>query len=99
MAPIGWLITLIFVLASGAPAKKAYVYCDGYPVYKAGDESEDRQLTLGGYFVLDSRGAVILTASPGSSYYCHADFENQHWEGSIKFDKDREKKYVWLEEQ
>lgn len=92
---INVLITVIFLLANGKPAKDAWVYCDGVQVYQAGDDSkepiEDAPL------VLDSRGAVIFDIAPTANVICTARQDTQ-WV-RVTIDTKKKRQLVYLKEQ
>lgn len=78
------LITIIFVLSTGAPAKNAAVTCDGVSTYVAGD---DGQVPIAGAeLVLDTRGALIISGQPGT-IACYAYDDGYLWMGSIVMKK------------
>lgn len=81
MTPTSILVTLLFVLADGRPAKNADVRCTGVPVYAAGDDEQKRRPD-GTSLIVDRRGAVIVFLEP-RTITCDAKFDVYHWTGPI----------------
>jgi hypothetical protein len=92
---INVLITVIFLLANGKPAKDAWVYCDGVSVYQAGDDS--REAIEDAPLVLDSRGAVIFDLAPTANVICTARQDTQ-WV-RVTIDTKKKRQLVYLKEQ
>ena len=61
------LFTVLFLLADGSPASKAYVACDGLVTFEAGNDVEGPG---GNVLIIDSRGATIVGA--GKAILCFA---------------------------
>jgi hypothetical protein len=80
------LVTVIFLLADGTPAKTAYVSCLGVPVYNSGSDTP-AQLAEGSPLILDSRAAMVIETEPNTTITCTAKAEGQRWAGAITFTK------------
>lgn len=90
------LVTLIFLLADGSPAKLATVSCAGLAVFTAGDDAS-QPIAEGTPLILDSRGATILSVErPPQTIACWARFETQAWRDEIVLSK-RDVRRFWLE--
>ena len=76
------LVTLIFLLADGTPARQARVVCDGITVFLAGDDGS-RKTHEGSPLILDSRAAVILQVASPMTIFCEANADTQVWRGSV----------------
>lgn len=74
------LVTLIFLLANGAPAREAWVSCPQIPTYLSGDDTG--ALIHDAHLLLDARGATILIMEPGT-LTCSARQGDQWWTGDI----------------
>lgn len=75
------LVTLLFLLSDGTPAKDATVICAGVEVFTAGD---DAQAPVDGStpLIVDSRGAVLLQAKP-TTITCNARWNAWYFSGPI----------------
>jgi hypothetical protein len=80
---MGLLVTLIFLLASGAPAKHAIVTCDGVTAVEAGNDIETELSSSSAELIVDSRGAVILGMKAPATIRCTATFETQRFSGPL----------------
>jgi hypothetical protein len=76
------LVTLIFLLASGAPAKRAMVTCGGIATFEAGNDFEMEHAS-GGALVVDSRGAVAVMVDAPVTITCTATFGTERFHGPI----------------
>lgn len=80
------LLTVIFLLADGSPAKKATVSCPTVLVSVIGSDrgelAED-----GSAIVLDSRGAFILELPKPMPIACWAAYNTQRWGGFLRMDQ------------
>jgi hypothetical protein len=76
------LVTVIFLLASGAPAKRAIVTCEGVATFEAGNDVE-AVLSTGAVLIVDSRGAIALMVDAPRTITCTATFDTQRFHGPI----------------
>jgi hypothetical protein len=74
------LVTVIFLLSSGAPATKASVTCDGLLGFVAGDDT--RKAITEFELLLDKRGAAIMETKP-KTITCFAAQDGEVWAGTI----------------
>lgn len=89
------LLTVIFLLANGKPARDAWVYCDGVPIYQAGDDTHE--ILEDAPLILDSRGAAIFELAPTAHVVCTARQDNQ-WV-RVTLDTKKKRQLVYLKEQ
>lgn len=83
--PLTSLITVIFLLSTGAPAKQARVICPDMTLFVAGEDAATRVSGL--QLQLDSRGGTVIEGSLGGVYFCEATQENEYWSGTVNFMK------------
>ena len=70
------MVTLIFLLASGAPAKSAYVTCEGLSLFLAGEDG-NKAASEGSRLLLDKRGATIVIGDKGQKLTCFARYAGE----------------------
>jgi hypothetical protein len=75
------LVTVIFLLASGAPAKHARVTCEGVMTVEAGNDIETE--APGAELIVDSRGAIVLGMKAPATITCTATFDTQRFSGPV----------------
>lgn len=75
------LVTLIFLLADGTPARYARVSCPQIPMYLSGDDKAS--LITDANLLIDARGATIVTTEPGP-LSCTARQSGQTWAGDLE---------------
>lgn len=91
------LVTLIFLLADGAPAKDATVICSGVEVFAAGDDAQV-QVDEGTPLIVDSRGAIQLIAKQPRTVTCNATFNSQRYSGQITLSRHGQVTKLYLKE-
>ena len=78
------LVTVIWLLADGTPAKYATVFCQGVQILASGSDLgeviEDAPL------MIDSRGAMVVIDVP-KTITCVAHHQGQLWRGEIELSK------------
>lgn len=89
------MVTVIFLLADGTPAKTAIVSCLGVPVYNAGSD-DAAQLDDGSPLILDSRGAMVVEAAPQTTLMCSAKAQGQTWTGALTLAKHTKTTRIYL---
>lgn len=89
------ILSLIFLLADGTPAKHAIVSCPQIPTYLSGDDA--RTTIEDATLLIDSRGATILIMEPGP-LTCSARYQGQAWTGTLSITKGRNVIRVYLKE-
>lgn len=77
------IVTLIFVLADGSPAKRAFAFCQGIAMFEAGNDFEDNRAEEGSRILLDSRGATVVVADAPQTIRCWAIQEGQRFSGPV----------------
>lgn len=90
-----FLVTLIFLLANGAPAKQAIVTCEGLLVFVVGQDT-DVETGEGWPIVLDSRGAAIVSMEKPTTITCRAFTDEQSWYGPIHLEKHGQVERIYL---
>lgn len=80
------LVTLIFLLSDGTPAKKAYVSCEGLALFEAGNDFETT-VPEGAQLLLDSRGGSVVIAPADTKIHCWARQGDERWRGDIHLKK------------
>jgi hypothetical protein len=81
------LVTVIFLLTDGAPARHAWVTCSGVAMFEAGNDFEANEAPDGARLLLDSRGAVVLIAPRPTTIDCHAMQDGAAFWGPVKLTK------------
>lgn len=95
MTPTSVLVTLIFLLGDGRPARNADVRCVGVPIYAAGDDGQ-KLLDDGTSLIIDKRGAIILLVEP-TTITCDAKSGLYYWKGAIALEKHGQVKTIWMD--
>ena len=89
------LVTVIFLLADGRPAKQAWVYCSGLVIALVGS---DRGETIeNAPLMIDSRGALLINSEP-KTITCSARQDGQVWRGPIVLSKAEKIQRIYLKE-
>ena len=87
------LVTVIWLLADGTPAKYATVFCHGVQIHASG--SDERELVEDVPIAIDSRGAMHVIDVP-KTITCVAHYEGQLWRGSIELSKAKRVQRLYL---
>lgn len=87
------LVTVIWLLADGTPAKDATVFCSGVPILASG--SDDRTLVEDAPLAIDSRGAMIVIDVP-KTMTCVATQQGQIWRGPIELSRAKRVQRIYL---
>lgn len=87
------LLTVIFLLADGSPAKDAVVSCPDVTVSAIGSDRGDLA-PMGTPLVLDARGAFILEVPRPRQVSCWAAFNSQRWGGFLRMDQKVQRIYL-----
>lgn len=95
MNPATILVTLVFLLADGRPAKNAAVTCQGLPVFLGGDDAH-KLIDPGAYLLIDKRGALILDVEP-KTITCEAKSDVYYWKGPIHLKRHGQVEQIWME--
>ena len=92
------LITLIFLLADGTPAKYADIRCSGISVFIAGDDGS-RHTGEGSPLIIDSRGAIVLNVQSPMTIGCEARQGAEAWRGNVALTRAQKVIVMSLEEE